>query len=284
MYSQLIDKLLKFEVHLGHSNLTKAAHEFIFAKRHQTYLIDLEKTVYLLQRALQFLIKISQKKDSQILFVIDNPTNTIKNLAKNSKKTVAQNIIHANHKITPQQDKILSTDLKAKLVIDLVKKFNQAAVVNKWTKGFLTNNIFKKTQIVLKEQETYKKTIELISLTQVQDKQKLYSKAELAKTIKLSKPNFGYAGQNKFILYKLQEFRKELMKPEKKLPDLIILFTKNQLVVNEAAALNIPLMGLVDTNNDFSKITYPIPSNDDSIKTLYFFIKLIEKTLLIATK
>lgn len=38
--------------------------------------------------------------------------------------------------------------------------------------------------------------------------------------------------------------------------------------VNEANKLGIPVIAIVDTNTDPSKITYPIPANDDAIKSL----------------
>ena len=38
--------------------------------------------------------------------------------------------------------------------------------------------------------------------------------------------------------------------------------------VREATKLNIPIVALVDTNADPSLVTYPIPANDDAIKTI----------------
>jgi small subunit ribosomal protein S2 len=38
--------------------------------------------------------------------------------------------------------------------------------------------------------------------------------------------------------------------------------------VNEARKLGLPIVALVDTNADPSLVTYPIPSNDDAIKTI----------------
>lgn len=42
----------------------------------------------------------------------------------------------------------------------------------------------------------------------------------------------------------------------------------DQNAVKEAIKLGIPVVGLTDTNADPSDITYPIPANDDAIKTL----------------
>lgn len=38
--------------------------------------------------------------------------------------------------------------------------------------------------------------------------------------------------------------------------------------IREARKLNIPIVAIVDTNADPSQVTYPIPANDDAIKTI----------------
>ena len=38
--------------------------------------------------------------------------------------------------------------------------------------------------------------------------------------------------------------------------------------VREATKMNIPIVAIVDTNADPSQVTYPIPANDDAIKTI----------------
>ncbi|NLL56127.1 MAG: 30S ribosomal protein S2 [Clostridiales bacterium] len=47
------------------------------------------------------------------------------------------------------------------------------------------------------------------------------------------------------------------------------------LAVSEARSLNIPIIGIVDTNCDPDEVTYPIPGNDDAIRA----IKLITSIL-----
>lgn len=42
--------------------------------------------------------------------------------------------------------------------------------------------------------------------------------------------------------------------------------------VREANKLNIPIVALVDTNADPSQVTYPIPANDDAIKTIQLIV------------
>ncbi len=50
---------------------------------------------------------------------------------------------------------------------------------------------------------------------------------------------------------------------------------KEQIAVNEARKLNIPIFAIVDTNSDPTIIDYPIPANDDAAKS----ISIISRTL-----
>ncbi len=56
----------------------------------------------------------------------------------------------------------------------------------------------------------------------------------------------------------------------RRLPDVIIVadIEFNDIAVNEAKTLGIPIIGVVDTNTDPTEIDYPIPANDDSIRTV----------------
>lgn len=48
--------------------------------------------------------------------------------------------------------------------------------------------------------------------------------------------------------------------------------------LREARKLNVPLVALVDTNSDPSFVNYPIPANDDSIKTIQLIVGEYVKT------
>jgi len=60
-------------------------------------------------------------------------------------------------------------------------------------------------------------------------------------------------------------------------PDLIILLNtnNNRLVIREANSLSIPTVGIVDTNSDPSGITYPVPGNDDSVRSQFFYCQAL---------
>jgi small subunit ribosomal protein S2 len=65
------------------------------------------------------------------------------------------------------------------------------------------------------------------------------------------------------------------------LPDLLFVFDvlKESLAVNEARALKIPIMAIVDTNSNPEMVDYPIPGNDDSIKAIQLYCRIIADTL-----
>lgn len=57
---------------------------------------------------------------------------------------------------------------------------------------------------------------------------------------------------------------------------LFVVDTKTEeIAVAEANRLNIPVVALVDTNSDPSKLAYPIPGNDDSIKSVRMIVEVI---------
>ena len=67
----------------------------------------------------------------------------------------------------------------------------------------------------------------------------------------------------------------------KKSPDLLfIIDTKlEHIAVSEANHLNIPIIGIVDTNSDPDEISYPIPGNDDSRRSINLYCSLIKETI-----
>ena len=67
------------------------------------------------------------------------------------------------------------------------------------------------------------------------------------------------------------------MKKTNKLPDCLYVIDvkKEKIAINEANILNIPVIGLVDSDSDPEGIDYIIPGNDDSIRS----IKLISNVI-----
>ena len=69
----------------------------------------------------------------------------------------------------------------------------------------------------------------------------------------------------------------EGLKKANKLPDCLYVIDvkKEKIAINEANILNIPVIGLVDSDSDPTGIDYIIPGNDDSIRS----IKLISNVI-----
>ncbi|XP_029468880.1 28S ribosomal protein S2, mitochondrial isoform X2 [Rhinatrema bivittatum] len=70
-----------------------------------------------------------------------------------------------------------------------------------------------------------------------------------------------------------------------RLPDLIIfLHTLNNvfeqhIAIRDAAKMNIPTVGIVDTNCNPSLITYPVPGNDDTPSSVELYCRLFKMTI-----
>ncbi len=64
------------------------------------------------------------------------------------------------------------------------------------------------------------------------------------------------------------------IKEMKKLPDIIFVVDpkKERICIQEAHALNIPLVGIADTNCDPEELDYVIPGNDDAIRAVKLIV------------
>ena len=69
-------------------------------------------------------------------------------------------------------------------------------------------------------------------------------------------------------------------------PDILIVFdvVKDKLAVLEANKLSIPVIAIVDTNANPDLVDYPIPGNDDAIRSINLYINLFAETILDAKK
>jgi small subunit ribosomal protein S2 len=61
------------------------------------------------------------------------------------------------------------------------------------------------------------------------------------------------------------------------LPNAIFVIdaSHEEIAVAEGARLNIPVIGLVDTNSDPTKLSHPIPGNDDAVKSIRIIVETI---------
>lgn len=66
-----------------------------------------------------------------------------------------------------------------------------------------------------------------------------------------------------------------------RLPDVVIVFDAlhDSLALREAKRLSMPTIGVCDSNADPDLVTYPIPGNDDAVKSLKYFIDTIASAI-----
>ncbi|MEG8229776.1 30S ribosomal protein S2 [Candidatus Rickettsia tasmanensis] len=59
-------------------------------------------------------------------------------------------------------------------------------------------------------------------------------------------------------------------------PDLLVVIDTNKehIAINEAVKLNVPIVAVVDTNSNPDNVDYPIPGNDDSIRSIRLYCSL----------
>lgn len=72
------------------------------------------------------------------------------------------------------------------------------------------------------------------------------------------------------------------IKEMKELPDALFVIDprKERIAVAEARKLNIPIIGIVDTNCDPDEIDYVIPANDDAIRAVKLLTSKIADAVL----
>lgn len=66
-------------------------------------------------------------------------------------------------------------------------------------------------------------------------------------------------------------------------PDLLVVIDTNKehLAILEAKKLNIPIIAIVDTNSDPDDITFPVPGNDDAIRSIKLYTDLFSEAALL---
>ena len=203
-------QLLEAGVHFGHQTRrwNPKMKKYIFTERNGIYIIDLQKTVKLIDDAYDFM-KDAAANDGVILFV--------------GTKKQAQDAIEEE-----------------------AKRAGQYYVNHRWLGGTLTNwNTIQKRIKRLKEIKAMEEdgTFEVLP------------KKEVALLIKERD--------------RLQKFLGGI-EDMPRIPDLIYIVDphKEQIAVQEATKLNIPIVAMVDTNADPDPIDVIIPANDDAIRAV----------------
>ena len=122
-------------------------------------------------------------------------------------------------------------------------------IVERWLGGTLTNF------------STIKKSIKRLKMLE-KEGSNLYDNLTKKETQMLNRERVKLADQHRGI------------KDMRRLPDAIIVVDAQyeDTAIREAKRLYIPIIAIVDSNTDPSKVDYPIPANDDSIRTIQLII------------
>ena len=69
-------------------------------------------------------------------------------------------------------------------------------------------------------------------------------------------------------------------------PDLLFIIDTNRevLAVKEAVKMGIPIIGVLDSNSDPDGIDYPIPGNDDAMRSIEYYCAIISDTIIESRK
>lgn len=150
----------------------------------------------------------------------------------------------------------------AETIQEAANKCGQYYVTKRWLGGTLTNFV------------TIKQSIDrLRKIDQMREKGELefFSKKE---RITMEKE---YAKLNEYL---------QGIREMKDLPAVIFVVdvTKEHIAVREAKNLGIKVVGLCDTNSDPNVIDYPIPANDDAIRSIKLFSNLVADAYLKGSK
>ncbi|MGJ8698314.1 MAG: 30S ribosomal protein S2 [Verrucomicrobiaceae bacterium] len=69
-------------------------------------------------------------------------------------------------------------------------------------------------------------------------------------------------------------------------PDALVIVdvAKESIAVAEAQRLNIPVIGIVDTNGDPTKVKFPIPANDDAMRSIRIVLQHLVDGIVVGAK
>lgn len=149
---------------------------------------------------------------------------------------------------------LVSTKLQAtKIVTEAAKKILCPFVTRKWMPGLLTN-----FETIRKRIKYFK---DLKTGRDVGDWEKYTKKERLELGRILEKLEEAFSGVE------------HMNNP----PDVLVVFDsiRDKLALREAKRLKITTIGVCDSNADPDLLTYPIPGNDDAVKSLKFFVEKI---------
>jgi small subunit ribosomal protein S2 len=217
-----MSELLEAGVHYGHQcrRWNPKMRNYIFGSRNGVHIIDLQKTVGLFKKALNFVEEITSQGGS-VLFV--------------GTKRQAQDIVSAE-----------------------ARRCGMYFINNRWLGGSLTNY------------PTIKKSVQRLKRIEKMSMDGTFTKITKKEVLTLERSR--------------ECLEKNLggIKDMPGLPQAVFITDahKERIAVLEANRLGIPVIAITDTNADPDGIDFPIPGNDDSLKSLQLFIGTVANACL----
>lgn len=144
------------------------------------------------------------------------------------------------------------------IVEEEAKRAETFYVRNRWLGGLLTNF------------QTVKKSIQRLQDIEQMSQNGIWENLKKKETARLTK-------EKEKLLRDLGGIR-----DMRDLPQAIFIVDtkKEEIALCEAKKLGIPIVGLVDTNCDPDFVNYPIPGNDDALKSIRFLTALIADSII----
>jgi len=130
-------------------------------------------------------------------------------------------------------------------------------IVERWLGGTLTNF------------STIKKSIKRLKMLE-KEGSNLYENMTKKETQMLNREKVKLADQHRGI------------KDMRRLPDVLVVVDAQyeDTAIREAKRLEIPVVAIVDSNTNPNKVDYPIPANDDSMRTIQLIISALADSVL----
>ena len=148
----------------------------------------------------------------------------------------------------------VGTKKQAKVAIrEYAEKSGNPYVIERWLGGMLTNH-----QTIYESVQKLEESEAMMNDGRIENFSK---KEQLDLSRKFEKLNTNLGG----------------IRNMKTLPDVVFVVdtAEEETAVNEANKLGIPVIGIVDTNCDPNLITFPIPGNDDAIRAITLFTRVV---------
>ncbi|MGI4851236.1 MAG: 30S ribosomal protein S2 [Janthinobacterium lividum] len=196
-------------------------------------------------------------KMSPYLFGVRNNVHII-NLEKTAP--MLRQSLQTVHDVVLSGGRVLFVGTKkqaSQVVADAAKRCGQYYVNHRWLGGMMTN--WKTIHHSIRRLKELEKFFE-------QDQSGMTKKELLELTREATKLEMSLGG----------------IKDMAGLPDVVCVFDtiKERIAILEANKLGIPVVAIIDSNSEPEGIDYPIPGNDDAIRSIELYCRLFSNTIL----